>query len=144
MIAAAIESCAEACALATGSGLDQVAVMDMLTSTIFDCLIYKGYGMRTAHRQHIPGQPLVGPGFGLALGLKDVRLARNVAAQSNTPLPLASLLEDRFVASAAKGRSALDWSALALLSAEDAGQDVSAWLPGGAQAAAAGDPTAPV
>jgi 3-hydroxyisobutyrate dehydrogenase-like beta-hydroxyacid dehydrogenase len=144
MIATAIESCAEACSLAEGSGLDRVAVMDMLTSTIFDCLIYKGYGMRTAHRQHIPGQPLVGPGFGLALGLKDITLARDVAAQVQTPLPLASLLQDRFLASAAKGRSALDWSAVALLASEDAGRDVTAWLPGGDEAAAAGDPTAPV
>lgn len=63
MIAAAIQSSAEALSLAEKSGLDRVAVMEMLTSTIFDCLIYKGYGMRTAHRQHIPNQPMVGPGF---------------------------------------------------------------------------------
>ena len=116
----------------------------MLTSTIFDCLIYKGYGMRTAHQQHIPGQPLVGPGFGLALGLKDITLTRDVAAQVQTPMPLASLLQDRFLASMARGRNDLDWSAVALLASEDAGRDVSPWLPGGDQAAAKGDSTAPM
>lgn len=144
MIAAAIESCAEACSLAQGNGLDRTAVMDMLTSTIFDCLIYKGYSMRTAAQQHLPGQPLVGPGFGLALGYKDVTLTRDVAAQVGTPMPLASLLQDRFLASMSKGRADLDWSAVALLASEDAGRDVSAWLPGGDQAAEKGDSIAPM
>lgn len=144
MIAAAIESCAEACSLAEGNGLDRVAVMDMLTSTIFDCLIYKGYGMRTAHRQHIPGQPLVGPGFQLDLGFKDVALARDVAANVQTPMPLASLLQDRFLASKAKGRGDMDWSAVALMASEEAGKDISTWLPGGEEAAAKGDSIAPM
>ena len=129
MIAAAIESCAEAAALADCQGLDRVQVMEMLTSTIFDCLIYRGYGMRTAHRQHIVGQPLVGPGFALNLGYKDVSLARSVAAAAQQPMPTASLLQDRFLASMAKGRSGMDWSAVALLTAEEAGRDVSEWLP---------------
>lgn len=29
----------------------------MLGSTIFDCLIYKGYGERIAQRDHRPGTP---------------------------------------------------------------------------------------
>lgn len=144
MIASAIESCAEACSLAEHNGADRVAVMEMLTSTIFDCLIYKGYGMRVAHRQHVPGQPMVGPGFRLDLGLKDVTLAKDVAQRSKSPMPLASLLQDRFLASQAKGRSAMDWSALALLSSEDAGMDVSPWLPGGKEAAEKGDSIAPM
>lgn len=41
MIASAIEACAEAMALAEKSGLDRGAVMSMLSSTIFDCLIYR-------------------------------------------------------------------------------------------------------
>ena len=47
-------------------------VMSMLNSTIFDCLIFRGYGNRVAARSHVPGDPLVGPGFQLDLGLKDV------------------------------------------------------------------------
>ena len=79
-------------------------MMDMLSSTIFDCLIYKGYGMRTAHRQHTPGQPLVGPGFQLSLGLKDICLAQDVAHEVGSPMPFASVLHDRLLASQAKGR----------------------------------------
>eukprot|EP00300_Choanocystis_sp_HF-7_P031035 c40100_g1_i1.p1 GENE.c40100_g1_i1~~c40100_g1_i1.p1 ORF type:complete len:344 (+),score=70.50 c40100_g1_i1:36-1034(+) len=128
MIAAAIESCAEAASLAEKSGVDRVKMMEMLTSTIFDCLIYRGYGMRTAHRQHIPGQPLVGPGFQLDLGLKDVTLAQSVAHNVKSPMPFASVLHDRLLASSAKGRGAMDWSAVALLTSEEAGIDVEAFL----------------
>lgn len=144
MIGAAIESCAEACSLAEKSGLDRVGVMDMLTSTIFDCLIYKGYGMRTAHRQHIPGQPMVGPGFQLDLGLKDISLTKSVAHQVQAPMPFCSVLQDRFLASQAKGRGEMDWSAMGLLASEEAGIDTSAWLPGGANVVDAGDSVAPM
>jgi 3-hydroxyisobutyrate dehydrogenase-like beta-hydroxyacid dehydrogenase len=128
LIASTIQASAEACALAESQGVDRVAVMDMLSSTIFDCLIYRGYGRRVAHRQHVPGQELVGPGFGLALGCKDVRLAREVAQQGGQPLPLADLLYERWQTSVDRGRSHLDWSAVALLTAEDAGKDVTQWL----------------
>lgn len=42
LIASSIQSISEALALAEKNGLDRVAVMKMLSSTIFDCLIYKG------------------------------------------------------------------------------------------------------
>ena len=144
MIATAIESCAEACSLAENNGLDRVDVMDMLTSTIFDCLIYKGYGMRTAHRQHIPGQPMVGQGFQLSLGLKDISLTKDVADKTKTPMPFLSTLQNRFITSENQGRGQMDWSALGLLASEEAGVDVSAWLPGGGKAVDAGDSIAPV
>lgn len=43
MIASAIESISESLALAEANGLDRAEVMEMLSSTIFDCLIYKGW-----------------------------------------------------------------------------------------------------
>lgn len=125
LIASAIEAIGEALALAEKSGLERQAVMTMLNSTIFDCLIYKGYGDRVAARSHVPGEPLVGPGFQLDLGLKDVTLALDVAHKAAAPMPLASLLHDRFLAASARGRGKMDWSALALSNAEDAGVDVS-------------------
>jgi 3-hydroxyisobutyrate dehydrogenase-like beta-hydroxyacid dehydrogenase len=54
LIAAAIESMAESLALAEANGVDRVQMMTMLNSTIFDCLIYKGYGQRVAERDHTP------------------------------------------------------------------------------------------
>ena len=119
MIAASIQSLAESLALAENNGLDRVRVMEMLTSTIFDCLIYKGYGQRVAMRDHKPG------GFALELGLKDVTLVLDTAHHSKVPMPLGSVLHDRWLASFAKGRGAVDWSAVGLSVSEDSGVDVS-------------------
>ena len=43
------------------------------------------------------------------------------AAEVRAPMPTASLLHDRFVSAIAKGRADLDWSAIALGAADDAG-----------------------
>ena len=88
----------------------------MLSGTIFDCLIYRGYGQRIAQRDHRPG------GFSLDLGYKDMALVRDTAQRSKVPMPFASLLHDRFLASVnKKGRKGLDWSAVALAISEEAG-----------------------
>ena len=60
-------------------------------------------------------------GFSLGLGYKDVALVRETAKRSDVPMPVASLLHDRFLASVNKGRGELDWSAVALAISEDAG-----------------------
>ena len=53
--------------------------------------------------------------------MKDVNLVMATAASSVTPMPLASLLHDRWLTSIAKGRENLDWSAIALDVDENAG-----------------------
>ena len=78
-----------------------------------------GYAKIMAEGQFEPA------GFRLALGMKDVNLIMGMAAASVTPLPLASLLHDRWLTSMAKGRENLDWSAIAL-DVEDAGIRVKA------------------
>jgi len=118
LIAAAIEALAEALALAEANGLDRRQAAGMLTSTIFDCIIYKGYGQRVSERDHRPG------GFALELGLKDVKLVLDAAEKAKVPMPFGSVLRDRFLASSAKGRAELDWSAVGLISSEDAGINV--------------------
>mmetsp|Transcript_14756 Transcript_14756/g.29811 ORF Transcript_14756/g.29811 Transcript_14756/m.29811 type:complete len:335 (-) Transcript_14756:46-1050(-) len=122
LIASAIESMGEAMAMSEGCGVDREAVRSLLTDTIFDCLIYKGYGQRVARRDHAP---YPNAHFALDLGRKDVELVRKTAASVNVPMPVASLLSDRFSSAVARGRSDLDWSAVALASSEDAGVDVS-------------------
>ena len=122
MIAAAIESIGESLSLAEKNGLDREKVMGLFSSTIFDCLIYKGYGNRVAGRKHF--QDVDHPGFALELGLKDVSLVLDTAARSDTPMPIGSLLKDRYVAAKNKGRGDLDWSAIGLSISEDAGVDV--------------------
>jgi len=118
LIAAAIESMAEAAALAESHGVDREQFISLMSSTIFDCLIYKGYGHRVATRDH---HPHVDAHFALDLGTKDVALVHAAAAESKCPMPIASLILDRFVASQNLGRGKLDWSALALRASEDAG-----------------------
>jgi hypothetical protein len=55
------------------------------------------------------------------LGWKDLHLVLQLAKESETPMPIASLLANRSFSALAKGRSDLDWAALALNAAEDAG-----------------------
>jgi len=93
--------------------------LPQLTSTIFDCLIYKGYGQRVSERDHAPG------GFALELGLKDVTLALDTAHAAHVPMPFGSVMKDNFTQAMAKGRENMDWSAVALQASESAGVDVS-------------------
>jgi 3-hydroxyisobutyrate dehydrogenase-like beta-hydroxyacid dehydrogenase len=119
LIASSIEAIAESMALAEKSGVDREKVMNLLSSTIFDCLIYKGYGQRVSQRDHRPG------GFSLTLGAKDVALVSQAARDSDVPMPFLSVLNDRFTSSKARGRGEFDWSAIGLSVAEDAGVDVT-------------------
>lgn len=125
MIASAIESIGESLALAENNGLDREQVMKMFRETIFNCLIYKGYGNRVASRKHF--QDVEHPGFALELGLKDIALVLETASKSSpqVPMPLASLLANRLTASKNLGRADQDWSAIGLHISEEAGVDVS-------------------
>ncbi len=119
LIASAIEGMGEALALAESQHLDREKVMGMLSTTIFDCLIYKGYGDRISRRDHRPG------GFSLELGSKDVQLVMDTARRSKAPMPFASVLQDRFTAALNNPALAgLDWSAVALDITTDAGVHV--------------------
>jgi len=122
LIAASIEAMSEAMVFAEKHDVDREKVMNLLNTTIFDCLIYKGYGQRVSQRDHRPG------GFALELGLKDVLLVQGAARRQSVPMPFLSVLADRFVAAKAQGRGALDWSAITLGAAADAGLDVNADL----------------
>ena len=53
---------------------------------------------------------------------------KDTAARSGVPMPVASVLHDRWLAAYAKGRGEVDWSAVALSASEDSGVDVSAAL----------------
>ncbi len=79
----------------------------MLSETIFACPIYKNYGKLILDGDY--RRPL----FQLALGLKDLGLVSQVAFESRTPMPLASLLRDRFLAAFAHGRGNWDWMSIA-------------------------------
>jgi 3-hydroxyisobutyrate dehydrogenase-like beta-hydroxyacid dehydrogenase len=60
-------------------------------------------------------------GFALPLGLKDVRLVQQAADAQRVPMPIASVLHDRFVTAMARGHERSDWSVIGQVAAEDAG-----------------------
>ncbi|OBH38422.1 6-phosphogluconate dehydrogenase [Mycobacterium sp. E342] len=115
LIASVIESVSEAVALVAKAGVDRQQYVDILTSTLFAAPVYQTYGGLIARREFEPA------GFAAQLGLKDVRLALAAGEQLQVPLPVASLLRDRFLALVASGGGHLDWSALATLADRDAG-----------------------
>ena len=115
LIAAVIESLGEALALIGKAGIDQHAYLDLLTSTLFTAPVYRTYGALIAEGQFEP------PGFAAPLGQKDIRLALAAAEELRVPMPLASLLRDRFLTLLAHGGDTLDWSAIGHLAAQDAG-----------------------
>jgi len=60
-----------------------------------------------------------------ALALKDVRLALAEAEQAAVPMPSLSVVRDRLIAGIARGYADLDWTALGLIAAEEAGLQAS-------------------
>jgi 3-hydroxyisobutyrate dehydrogenase-like beta-hydroxyacid dehydrogenase len=115
LIATLLESMGEAIAFARKSGVDAAALVDFLTSTLFNAPVYKTYGALIVEGKHEQ------VGFALPLGLKDVRLVLQAAEARNVPMPIASVLHDRFVTAMARGNENKDWSVIARVAAEDAG-----------------------
>jgi 3-hydroxyisobutyrate dehydrogenase-like beta-hydroxyacid dehydrogenase len=115
LIAAAMEAMAEAFALVAKNGGNAEAFHGLLSQTLFACPIYQNYGKWILARAFSPA------GFTLELGAKDIGLVLANGRETRTPLPLASLLGDRYLAAMAKGRGELDWMAIALDVSADAG-----------------------
>jgi 3-hydroxyisobutyrate dehydrogenase-like beta-hydroxyacid dehydrogenase len=115
LIATVLESLGEAFAFARKSGLDAAKVLDFFTSTLFDAPVYKTYGGLIVAGKHDQ------VGFALPLGLKDVRLVLQAAEAQTVPMPIASLLRDRFLEAMARGYDKQDWSVVGRVAAEDAG-----------------------
>jgi 3-hydroxyisobutyrate dehydrogenase-like beta-hydroxyacid dehydrogenase len=116
LIASVIESVGEAMALIGKAGIDRRQYLDILTSTLFDASVYKTYGGLIADGKFEPA------GFAAPLGQKDIRLTLAAAEDLRVPMPLASLLRDRFLTLLAHGGDKLDWSAIGRLAATDAGE----------------------
>jgi 3-hydroxyisobutyrate dehydrogenase-like beta-hydroxyacid dehydrogenase len=116
LIASAIEALGEAVALVDKGGVDRERYIEILTGTLFSAPIYQTYGGLIARRQFEPA------GFAAPLGQKDIRLTLAAAEALGVPMPLASLLRDRFLALIAQGGEHLDWSAIGQLAARDAGE----------------------
>jgi 3-hydroxyisobutyrate dehydrogenase-like beta-hydroxyacid dehydrogenase len=115
LIASVIEALGEAIALVGKAGVNRRQYLELLTSTLFNAPVYKTYGGLIVEGKFEPA------GFTALLGQKDVHLALAAADTLSVPMPIASLLRDRFLTLIANGGSSLDWSAVGQLAARDAG-----------------------
>ncbi len=115
MIAAAIETMAEAFTVAEKSGVNPEFMYELITETLFAAPAYKTYGRFIVDQQFEPAK------FKLKLGLKDVRLALAAGEAVEAPAPLAALLRDNFIDAIAHGGAELDWAGLATVARRRAG-----------------------
>jgi 3-hydroxyisobutyrate dehydrogenase-like beta-hydroxyacid dehydrogenase len=115
MIAAAIESMAEAAVMVERYGVTSAELLNVLTNTLFAAPAFKNYGALIAERRYEPA------GFRLALGLKDIRLVLEAADSARTPMPFASVLRDHLLEAVAQGQGERDWAALAEVARRHAG-----------------------
>ncbi len=103
MIMASLEIMAEAFTLAEKNGLDRLKVAEFFGATLFNAPIYQNYGRLIANKQYEQ------VGFKSKLGYKDARLAFKLSQQSETPMPVATVVHNRLLASVAKGWGDRDW-----------------------------------
>jgi 3-hydroxyisobutyrate dehydrogenase-like beta-hydroxyacid dehydrogenase len=115
LLAATIEALGEAIALVGKAGIDRRTYVEILTSTVFNSPAYKTYGGLIADDKFEPAA------FAAPLGYKDIRLALAAAESLRVPMPLGSLLRDRFLRLLAQGGDHLDWAAIGGLATKDAG-----------------------
>jgi 3-hydroxyisobutyrate dehydrogenase-like beta-hydroxyacid dehydrogenase len=105
LLATIIESLGEAMALVESAGIDPRVFYDVVTGTAMNSSSHVNYGrLMLENPEH--------PTFPLKLGLKDVELALQTAADLKLPLPTAALLREQHLAAIAHGYGDRDWAAL--------------------------------
>ncbi|EJL37155.1 beta-hydroxyacid dehydrogenase, 3-hydroxyisobutyrate dehydrogenase [Caulobacter sp. AP07] len=111
MIVSAVEAMGEAAALGQAHGVPAGDLLEMLTGTLFAAPVYKIYGAMIMERTYSPA------GFTAELALKDVRLAKDAAAEKGLALPLADLAERGLQRVLSEGEGDLDLAYLAEVAA---------------------------
>jgi 3-hydroxyisobutyrate dehydrogenase-like beta-hydroxyacid dehydrogenase len=117
MTATTLEMLGEVVAVARKRGLDPKPFLDIMTSTMFGGRAHKIYGDKIVRQAYAPG-------FVMPLAFKDVRLALAEAESAGAPMPSVVVVRDRMITGIARGYADLDWSALGLIAAEEAGLHV--------------------
>jgi 3-hydroxyisobutyrate dehydrogenase-like beta-hydroxyacid dehydrogenase len=115
LITCVLESLGEVFAVARKAEIDPNTVFEVLSGTLFGAPVYNNYGPRIIEEKFSPA------GFKIPLGLKDVRMMLQAAEKLSAPMPFANIVRDRFLSAIANGHSELDWSAITLGIAQDAG-----------------------
>jgi 3-hydroxyisobutyrate dehydrogenase-like beta-hydroxyacid dehydrogenase len=114
MTATTLEMLGEVVAVALKRGLDPKTFIDIMTSTMFGGRAHKIYGDKIVRQSYAAG-------FVMPLVLKDVRLALAEAEKAGAPMPSVNVVRDRLITGIARGYADLDWTALGLIAAEEAG-----------------------
>jgi len=109
------EAMGEAFALVRKYDIAPADLLEIVNGRLFRSPIYENYGKLIAAQQYEPA------GFKLRYGLKDVRLVLGAAEDVAAPMPLASLMRDRYLSGVARGWGDIDWAGLARIAAADAG-----------------------
>jgi 3-hydroxyisobutyrate dehydrogenase-like beta-hydroxyacid dehydrogenase len=117
MTATTLEMLGEVVAVALKRGLDPKAFIDIMTSTMFGGRAHKIYGDKIVSRSYAAG-------FVLPLVLKDVRLVLAEAESVAAPMPSVDVVRDRLITGIARGYADLDWIALGLIAAQEAGLNI--------------------
>jgi 3-hydroxyisobutyrate dehydrogenase-like beta-hydroxyacid dehydrogenase len=115
LTATSLEMLGEIIALLRKRNIDPKPVLGIFTATMFGSRVHKIYGEKIVHERYTPSN------FVLPLALKDVRLALAEAKAAAVPMPSVNVVHDRLVTGIARGHKDLDWSALGLIAAEEAG-----------------------
>jgi 3-hydroxyisobutyrate dehydrogenase-like beta-hydroxyacid dehydrogenase len=95
--------------------VDRHLAYDVLANSLLDSRVHKTYGGKIVEERYSPA------GMAAQLAIKDLRLALAEAERTALPMPATSLVHDRPVEMLARDWAELDWSALGLLAAVDAG-----------------------
>jgi 3-hydroxyisobutyrate dehydrogenase-like beta-hydroxyacid dehydrogenase len=114
MTATTLEMLGEVVAVALKRGLDPKSFIDIMTSTMFGGRAHKIYGDKIVAQSYVAG-------FVLPLVLKDVRLALAEAENAGAPMPSVNVVRDRLITGISRGYADLDWTALGLIAAQEAG-----------------------
>lgn len=106
LIASALETMSEVFTLLSKGGVNPVLFHDVMTDALFAGRIYKNYGRLVLEKKFTP------PGFALALGLKDVRLAEDAAKGLSMSLPVSSVVRGHLEEALSAGLGEEDWTAV--------------------------------
>ena len=108
MLLHSMQAMAESISLVEAHGIDASDFIELATNSLFGGVAYSGYGPMIAERRYRPA------GFSLALGLKDLGLAEDLAEERGITLPSAPVIRHSFERALADDElKDLDWSAMA-------------------------------
>ena len=106
LIASALEAIGESANLAVKSGVDAKQMWNVFSQTLFNTPLYHNYSKIILNKQFEPAA------FTMKLGLKDMNLVLEQAAEAKHSMPLAQLLQKNMKTIVDSGKENMDWSAV--------------------------------